>query len=343
MVNTRLLKERVEECAKTGGHVLDLQNMGLTLEDAKKLLPEIVKRFPNLRRLDLSGNELTELPESAGNLKSLNELNLENNPLVSLPLGLINLSNLTNFNLRNTRLSMQSLLYVSTISPLPGNLGLSTTNQIGLNRIFYRSDLQDKSNFAKIAMSVGYTFSNASVEAFLHLYDSLNDAQRRGILELSLPPRELGIGLDAQGVLINDLETDIPIAELIAKTELAVKSTGLSNKVLQSLKMGAPGYLQEIANHDALQELDSGKKDSVPAEDYKAVADLYLQNSTVLPDLQHTTAGDAQLALMTQPQNMERQSLTGHTELPGNLDRKPKARNVTEMESKKSNKRPKNS
>ncbi len=47
------------------------------------VIPTDIKRLVNLKRLDLSKNQLTELPVELGDLKELNTLILKGNPLNS--------------------------------------------------------------------------------------------------------------------------------------------------------------------------------------------------------------------------------------------------------------------
>ncbi|KAA0146550.1 hypothetical protein FNF27_05736 [Cafeteria roenbergensis] len=67
-------------------------------------VPPQVFGIPNLRRLDLSGNELRHLPDRIGDLTSLEELWLAGNPLLELPDALGGLRSLRVLDLRRTRL-----------------------------------------------------------------------------------------------------------------------------------------------------------------------------------------------------------------------------------------------
>jgi len=55
---------------------------------------DIFCELPKLDWLDISNNQLNELPESIGNLFKLNRLYLQNNKLTDLPQSIGNLSNL---------------------------------------------------------------------------------------------------------------------------------------------------------------------------------------------------------------------------------------------------------
>lgn len=62
---------------------LDLSNKGLDC------LTDDIK-YMNLKRLDLSGNQLIELPESIGELENLTHLYIKGNPLKTIPENLKN-------------------------------------------------------------------------------------------------------------------------------------------------------------------------------------------------------------------------------------------------------------
>jgi hypothetical protein len=88
----------LQAAASTG--VLHLTGMGLTA------LPPAVLDLHGLVRLDLSGNELRELPEDLGRaLTGLEELWLNDNPLVSLPPSLERCLSLRILDLRDTELT----------------------------------------------------------------------------------------------------------------------------------------------------------------------------------------------------------------------------------------------
>lgn len=57
-------------------------------------LSGVLERLPQLKRLNLSQNQLTSIPESIGKLGQLRSLDLSNNKLIDLPSTLRQLSNL---------------------------------------------------------------------------------------------------------------------------------------------------------------------------------------------------------------------------------------------------------
>ena len=91
--------------------ILDLSNRDLTS------FPSQVKDMTNLMRLNLSGNDIKNIPEDIfSGIPNLADLNLErNNDLAKLPLDLLELKNLKYLNLRKTGLSKQELVDLSKI------------------------------------------------------------------------------------------------------------------------------------------------------------------------------------------------------------------------------------
>jgi len=87
---------------KNIGKLENLQNFCFSdnnLEGWSELL-----KLKNLKFLDLSNCNLTEIPESISQLKYLEELNLSNNAITVLPEGLMELDNLKALYLNNNRL-----------------------------------------------------------------------------------------------------------------------------------------------------------------------------------------------------------------------------------------------
>lgn len=88
----------------------------LTQEQQKELYGEVVcRRFTSVEEalqvpdiacvLDLSGQNLTEIPEGVYGLTKLNEIDLSNNNLTSIPQKLIDMSNMVSINLSNNNIS----------------------------------------------------------------------------------------------------------------------------------------------------------------------------------------------------------------------------------------------
>ena len=63
------------------------------------MLPELFKRFTNLKELYLGSNQFTEIPAVIFTLQKLTLLDFSQNLLTSVPLGLHKLKGLTYFNL----------------------------------------------------------------------------------------------------------------------------------------------------------------------------------------------------------------------------------------------------
>ena len=68
-------------------------------------LPSSIGKLRNLERLDLQGNNLTKLPESIGNLRKLKDLDLSENDLTKLPSFIGNLTKLRELDLGDNKLT----------------------------------------------------------------------------------------------------------------------------------------------------------------------------------------------------------------------------------------------
>ena len=94
-------------------------------------LATVLGRFPDLRVVDLAGNELSgSLPSNLGDLRNLTELDLSNNDLTgSIPSSLGNISNLRTLRLAGNRLTglipPTLCKFASTINPQQGGANLS--------------------------------------------------------------------------------------------------------------------------------------------------------------------------------------------------------------------------
>lgn len=79
---------------------LELRALGLTT------VPEIISKFINLQRLDLSNNELTDIsPSTFLALKSLHRLDLTDNKLSRLPDVVTKMTNLVSLNVSRNQLT----------------------------------------------------------------------------------------------------------------------------------------------------------------------------------------------------------------------------------------------
>jgi internalin A len=90
---------RIEEAARTGQTELDLSWNQLSE------LPAEITQLSNLTTLDLSFNQLSELPAEITQLSNLTTLDLRNNQLSELPAEITQLSNLTTLDLSFNQLS----------------------------------------------------------------------------------------------------------------------------------------------------------------------------------------------------------------------------------------------
>ncbi len=248
MVNQELLKQRVNESKRNGGIYLNLENTGLTTTDLAQLMPRIAQTFPRLTVLNLSKNNLEELPENIGQLRQLTQLHANNNPLKTLPLAIVNFRNLTALGLQETQLSLQSLLYINTLGIPSQSVGLSENDKAALNRIMNNYGIRESNEqFAITAMKVSGTFAKTSVDDFTSFYPLLRPEQLMGIVNYSLPLDKLGIGLDANGLLSNNLPTEMPIPQLLAQTSQQIAAGTFQEAAFESSQHN----LQQITDWDA--------------------------------------------------------------------------------------------
>ncbi len=107
--------ERIIEKARIDrSPVLDLS------ENELNNLPKSIGNLPNLIRLNLRENKISSLPESITNLSKLTYLNLSTNQLINLPKNIGNLSNLTHLYLLENQLCSlpQSICDLSSLKYL---------------------------------------------------------------------------------------------------------------------------------------------------------------------------------------------------------------------------------
>ena len=92
----------------------EFRNLGVRTMNIKRLdmsgydltnLPSSIGKLRNLERLDLQGNNLTKLPESIGNLRKLKDLDLKGNNLTKLPESIGNLRKLKDLDLSENKLT----------------------------------------------------------------------------------------------------------------------------------------------------------------------------------------------------------------------------------------------
>jgi hypothetical protein len=84
------------------GNLVSLMNLDVSNNQLTQL-PESIGKLTNLRQLLLNNNQLTQLPESISELTRLGTLNLSNNQLTQLPRNIDGLTGLTKLNLSNNQ------------------------------------------------------------------------------------------------------------------------------------------------------------------------------------------------------------------------------------------------
>jgi internalin A len=92
-------QEAIKDAEENGYRWIDLSNNELTE------IPESIAKLTNLTTLDLRGNKLTKIPESITKLTNLTTLNLRNNQLTEIPESITKLTNLTKLYLRYNQLT----------------------------------------------------------------------------------------------------------------------------------------------------------------------------------------------------------------------------------------------
>ncbi|MEH2352218.1 leucine-rich repeat domain-containing protein [Nostoc sp.] len=92
-------ERRIEKARREGAIELDLSNNQLTE------LPEAIASLTGLQELYLDNNQLTELPEAIASLTGLQQLDLHNNQLTQLPEAIASLTGLQRLDLHNNQLT----------------------------------------------------------------------------------------------------------------------------------------------------------------------------------------------------------------------------------------------
>ena len=87
----------------------DIVNRSLKNRGHKRIPPWVFTSYPNLRKLDLSHNRLTDIPEDIGRLKHLRVLDLSYNNLTSIPDVLFTLPSLRTLGIGHNQITSLSL------------------------------------------------------------------------------------------------------------------------------------------------------------------------------------------------------------------------------------------
>lgn len=198
---------RLEEAKKNRATTLDLSGQELTQ------LPAVLGQLTQLQRLDLSVNRLAVVPEALGHLKQLRNLNLAYNQLTSVPAILGQLTQLQELNLAGNRLSvgfetlgqltqLRILNLTSTgLTAVPETLGqLSQLQELNLagNRLAIVPEMLGQLRQLHV-LNLSSNQLIAVPKTLRHLI-SLQELYLHGNKALGIPPETLGP--DQQAVVL---------------------------------------------------------------------------------------------------------------------------------------------
>lgn len=99
-------KKKVRDEIKKSSFSLCIHLCHCRLNDFPHRLIEAVPTLLNLRRLDLSNNNISEIPIEIGGFVELRELWLQNNPITTIPKEIEHLTNIEVIDLKYTKVSM---------------------------------------------------------------------------------------------------------------------------------------------------------------------------------------------------------------------------------------------
>ncbi len=216
-------------------------------------LPDSIGNLTTLYFLNLDGNCIIKLPDSIENLRNLGVLGLNNNNLVSVPASITRLLHLSYAPLSRNPLSLQSLLNINALPNSQEIFHLDLEHKDTLNRI---SDITSP-EVLNIAQSVAEAYPNTSIEEFNTFFLRLSTDQVLGIGTYRLPLHEVGVGLDAEGNLSNELalkDTYMTLSELLEKTTQIIETVGLTTTKAFDLVKNKPEYLQGILDFGLSEE-----------------------------------------------------------------------------------------
>jgi hypothetical protein len=267
--------QRVADCIRRRGRVLDLSGLGLVQ------LPDKITRLNKLTDLNLANNRLAAMPAEVLQLADLARLDLSHNPVSSLPPDIARLAALTRLDINHTlitalpaeigRLAQLTRLFLAhnRLEMLPESIGeLGHLTRLGLshNRLATLP-----SELGRLAMLTRLDLSHNSLTG---LPPGLGELDRLTVLDLSHNPL-----------------TRLP-AELFNLSKLSVLH--LSDTCLESLP-------PEVGNLDKLTELDLTRNHLASLPESLAALDslerlflhenpaLHLAPSVLGPDPRDTT------------------------------------------------------
>ena len=253
----------IEEAARTGQTKLDLSGNQL------KELPAEITQLVNLTTLYLGGNKLSELPSEIGQLTNLTTLDLSGNQLSALPAEITQLANLTTLDLSGNYLS---------------ELPVEITQLVNLTML-YLSWNQLRELPTEITQLVNLTTLDLSFNQLRELSTEITQLVNLTTLDLSFNQlSELPTEITQ---LVNLTTLDLGGNQL---SELPAEITQLSN--LTTLDLGGnqlselPAEITQLSNLTTL-DLSENQLSELPAEITQLVnlttLDLSVSNLSELP------------------------------------------------------------
>ncbi|WP_310426855.1 leucine-rich repeat domain-containing protein [Chamaesiphon sp. VAR_48_metabat_135_sub] len=138
-------------------HTIDLSGQNLTE------IPVIIYEFKNLTSLNLSNNKITEIPAAIGKLTNLTDLNLQDNWLISISPEIGNLNNLTSLNL-NSNITSEGLFAISKLTNLTSLKLVTSDIPADIGNLTSLTKLIILGQFTKIPATIGKLKNLISLE-----------------------------------------------------------------------------------------------------------------------------------------------------------------------------------
>lgn len=231
---------------------LDVRNGTLNL--AGKKLTDLdgfdeVPNLANLRTLDLSNNQLTEIPASIGNLPRLQYLILRHNQLTTLPETIGELTNLTYLDLSHNK-----------IESIPADIGaLSKVRVLSLNHNLLSTipeEMGGMSDLVGLRLENNHLTTIPATIGNLHWLRTLRLENN----ELTSIPETIG-QLPWRGDLTALYLYNNPIP--LTKAQLRTRLRLAENTASQNFKLYFKSQQQERAEHDLFQAIKDGNVSKV--------------------------------------------------------------------------------